>query len=160
METNPPTNRSRIPRDSNQIRGAIKITDDSPMVRKTSLPSPPCSRQTDLFFGSENVVERPDESLERELVAISICGTCPYRVRCLSMALSKSQYDDRSGVQGGYTPKGRRAIRKWIWAQRPNRQRLVINLELFYNIAQFEKRKERVAVTIKFLQDKCKQGYK
>lgn len=51
-----------------------------------------------LFFGIHN--ERPSRRLAREGQAVSVCGTCPVRERCLEHALTMPE---RHGVWGGCT---------------------------------------------------------
>lgn len=159
METNTAIDRPRFQKDRSEIRGAPKTDTYTPVQRITEIPIPLCARQTDLFFGKTEydetgnpVPEKPHMRTRRELICIEICSSCPYRKKCLAKALTYSQYDDTTGVFGGYTVKGRRRLRSWIWTQRlPH---IEMNEELFWSIELYEGNKSQGDI-LKWLKEQC-----
>lgn len=161
MEASTSFDGPRFPKRIPQIRKALKIEDDTPVQRKTDMPEPLCSRQTDLFFGvttyddetGKEVPERPYDRFKRELTCVQICAVCPYRVWCLAKGIVHSQYDDMYGVYGGYTVKGRRRLRAWLFKQKTGQ--LVLNEELIWNIQLYEARKTENQNILSFLREQC-----
>lgn len=140
-----------------EIRNALDIDIDSPIQRFTQAAEPLCKNQWDLFFGvteydekGNDIPEIPHLRIARELTCIEICAVCPYRIRCLANILQVSQFEDRDGIFGGYTVKGRRKLRNWLRHQKVDR--VIVNEELFWNIGFYEGRKAE-RDTLQYLKD-------
>lgn len=67
-----------------------------------------CRGKTHLFYGEEVGRSAPARRRQREMVAKSICATCPVVDECLAEAFAR---EDEHGIWGGLTPKERHVVR-------------------------------------------------